>query len=82
MTNYNFGGDDGKSQLKELKMNKVRHFREMRCLRQVDLARMAKISISWLWTLENGLEDRVSRDLKERISAALECDYKDIFPAE
>ena len=60
-------------------MNKVRYFREMKNLRQIDLARMANISMTWLWSLENGFEDRVSFEIKKRIAAALNCDYDELF---
>jgi len=48
-------------------------------LRQVDLARKANISLTWLWILENGFEQRVSRRIKKRVANALNCDYVDIF---
>ena len=60
-------------------MNKVRHFREMKSLRQIDLAKKANISMTWLWALENGFEDRVSFEIKIRVANALNCDYDDLF---
>jgi len=41
---------------------------------------MANISMTWLWALENGMERRVSKEIKERIARALKCDYSDLFP--
>lgn len=60
-------------------MNKVRQFREKKNLRQIDLARKANISMGWLWALENGFEDRVSIEVKRRVSDALKCDYAALF---
>jgi transcriptional regulator with XRE-family HTH domain len=63
-------------------MNKIREMRRKKGLRQLDLSLKANISLSWLWFLENGLESRVSKEIKERVSEALECDYQDLFPSE
>ncbi|TET70219.1 MAG: XRE family transcriptional regulator [Candidatus Aminicenantes bacterium] len=60
-------------------MNKVRHFREKQNFRQIDLARKANISMTWLWALENGFDERVSKKIKERVSLALECKYEELF---
>lgn len=60
-------------------MNKVKKQRERLRLRQIDLAKKANISLAWLWSLENGFEDRVSIEVKNRVANALDCEYDELF---
>lgn len=61
-------------------MSKIREMRTRRGLRQLDLAKKADISLTWLWALENSFSARVSREIKERVARALDCPYDEIFP--
>lgn len=60
-------------------MTKIKRLREKMKMRQIDLAKKAKVSITWLWALENGFEDRVSFEIKMRVADALNCDYDELF---
>lgn len=60
-------------------MTKIKRRREKMKMRQIDLAKKAKVSITWLWALENGFEDRVSFEIKMRVADALNCDYDELF---
>lgn len=51
-------------------------------MRLIDLAMKANISATWLWFTENGYDKRVSKGIKERIAAALGCEYGTVFPGE
>jgi transcriptional regulator with XRE-family HTH domain len=61
-------------------MSKLKKMREKRGLRQLDLAKKADVSLTWIWVLENTFSDRVSRDIKKRVARALNCPYEEIFP--
>lgn len=61
-------------------MSKIREMREKQGLRQIDLAKRADVSLTWLWVLENSLSQRVSREVKERVARALNCSYEEVFP--
>lgn len=63
-------------------MNLVKEFRKKAKLRLVDLAIKADTSVTWLWHIENGYDERISREIKERIAIALECEYGTLFPDE
>ena len=63
-------------------MNKLKQARLEKELRQVDLARRANISLTWLWALENGLEKRVSTKAKRRLAGALGMRIEDLFPGK
>jgi len=68
--------------VKEDQMTKIKEAREKRGLRQLDLAKMADVSLTWLWALENSFSSRVSKDIKERVAQALDCSYEDLFPGQ
>ena len=57
----------------------LKALRKERGLRQIDLAKMADISITWVWVLENGFHNRVSKKIKGRIARVLRCSTKEIF---
>jgi transcriptional regulator with XRE-family HTH domain len=61
-------------------VSKIREMREKQGLRQIDLAKRADVSLTWLWVLENSLSQRVSREVKERVARALNCSYEEVFP--
>ena len=63
-------------------MDKIKALRQEKGLRQVDLARKANVSLTWLWALENGLEKRVSAKVKKRIAGVLGMKYEDLFPRD
>jgi len=60
-------------------MNKIKELRKKLKMRQIDLARKANISITWLWALENDYHERVSKGIKERVAKALKCKYEELF---
>ena len=66
--------------VKEDTLNRLKKARLQQGLRQLDLAKKADISISWLWALENSFSLRVSRTIKERVARALGCPYEKLFP--
>lgn len=63
-------------------MTKVKYYRLKQGLRQLDLAKKADISLSWVWVLENSFQQRVSREIKERVAKALNCPYEKLFPSQ
>lgn len=66
----------------EVKMSRIKQMREKLGLRQLDLAKRADVSLTWLWALENSFSSRVSREIKERVAKALGCPYDELFPGE
>lgn len=63
-------------------MTKVKYYRLKQGLRQLDLAKKADISLSWIWVLENSFQQRVSREIKERVAKALNCPYEKLFSSQ
>lgn len=63
-------------------MSKIKAMRMKLGLRQLDLAKKADISLTWLWALENSFSSRVSREIKERVARALDCPYDELFPGQ
>ena len=61
-------------------MSKMREAREKLGLRQLDLAKRADVSLTWIWVLENTFSQRVSREVKERVAIALDRPYEELFP--
>jgi transcriptional regulator with XRE-family HTH domain len=60
-------------------MSKLREIREKQGLRQLDLAKKANVSLTWLWVLENSFSNRVSREVKQRVARALDYPYEELF---
>lgn len=63
-------------------MNRVKEFRTKAKMRLVDLAVKANVSVTWIWYLENGYDERISKEIKTRIVEALGCEYRVLFPDE
>lgn len=63
-------------------MSKLKKLREQQGLRQIDLAKKANISMTWLWALENSFHERVSTEIKERVAAALKSTPEKLFSKE
>ena len=61
-------------------MSKMKEAREKLGLRQLDLAKRADVSLTWIWVLENTFSQRVSREVKERVAIALDRPYEELFP--
>ena len=68
--------------VKENSMSRLKQIRLEKGLRQLDLAKKANISLTWLWALENSFSSRVSREIKGRVAQALDCPYEELFPDE
>ncbi len=66
----------------EKKMNKMKDQRIIKRLRQIDLAKRAHISLTWVWALENGFHDRVSLEVKKRVARVLGSTVDELFPTE
>ena len=62
-----------------MSVNKIRKLRIDKKLKMKELAKMAKISISYLSLLEKGKRVNPSKKIMENISKALEVDIIDIF---
>jgi len=60
-------------------MSKMKKLREQQGLRQIDLAKKADVSLTWLWALENSFQERISQEIKERVAAALETTVDELF---
>jgi len=63
-------------------MNRVKKMRIERGLRQLDLAKRANLSLTWIWALENSFEQRVSKKAKLRVAKALKIPYSQLFSNE
>ena len=61
-------------------MSKMKQLREQQGLRQIDLAKKANVSLTWLWALENSFHERVSQEIKERVATALKSTPGQLFP--
>lgn len=57
----------------------LKTLRKKQRLRQIDLANMCNISLTWLWVLENGFHKRVSIDVKKRVADALDSSVEELF---
>ncbi|MFC2170283.1 helix-turn-helix domain-containing protein [Acidobacteriota bacterium] len=57
----------------------IKALRKQRGFRQIDLAKKADISISWLWVLENGFHLRVSEEKKKRVADVLGVRVRELF---
>jgi transcriptional regulator with XRE-family HTH domain len=57
----------------------MRQVREEKDLRQIDVALQAGCSLTWIWLLEQGGQERVSREIKERVAEALETTVEELF---
>jgi len=60
-------------------MSKMKVLRKQKGLRQLDLAKKADVSLTWIWALENGFDGRVSIEVKKRVASALDSDVKKVF---
>ena len=60
-------------------MSKMKERREQQGLRQIDLAKKANVSLTWLWALENNFHERISQEIKERVAIALKTTVKELF---
>ena len=60
-------------------MNRLREIRMKQNLRQIDLAQKADVSLTWIWVLENGFQQRVSQEIQSRVARDLGCSVEEIF---
>jgi transcriptional regulator with XRE-family HTH domain len=60
-------------------VDKVKELRKKKGLRQIDLAKRANVSLTWLWVLENGFHERVSNKIKKRIADILDSSIDELF---
>jgi transcriptional regulator with XRE-family HTH domain len=63
-------------------MSRVKYYRLKQGLRQLDLAKRADVSLTWIWVLENSFSGRVSTEVKQRVANALNCPYDELFSNE
>ncbi|MBL7083232.1 MAG: helix-turn-helix transcriptional regulator [Candidatus Aminicenantes bacterium] len=61
-------------------MNLLKEKRKEKRFRLVDLAEKSGVSITWIWTLEQGYKRGVSREIKKKIAKALDSPLEDLFP--
>lgn len=66
----------------EVEMNKIKNLRESQGLRQIDLAMKARVSLSTLWLLEAGYDERASQKIKSKVAAGLGIKVRDVFPEQ
>lgn len=62
------------------KISKMKQAREEKGLRQIDLALQAGCSLTWIWLLEQGGQERVSQKIKEKIATVLGTTAERLFP--
>jgi len=62
--------------------NKIKSLRKKLGLSQPQLAVGAGISVTSVYFLELGYEERTTDKTKEKLAKFLECDVDDIFPCE
>jgi len=79
--------DEEKAQIKWkfvpdfIKWNRLKMFRMLRKMRQIDLASACNVSVTSIFFLETGGEDRVSMEIKGKIADFFGIPVSEIFPA-
>jgi len=53
-------------------MNGFKAYRECLGLTRVQLSRVAEVEIAYLWLMEDGFEDKVPREAREKVVEALD----------
>lgn len=62
--------------------NKIKTLRKIRGLSQPEIAVGAGISITSVYYLELGYEERTTEKTKKKLAKFFKCDVEDIFPCE
>lgn len=62
--------------------NKIKALRKVRGLSQPEVAVGAGVSITTIYNLELGYEERTMDKTKKKLAKFFKCDVDDIFPAE
>lgn len=62
--------------------NKLKTLRKARGLSQSEVAVNAGVSITTIYNLELGYEERTTDKTKKKLAKFFECDIDDIFPCE
>jgi transcriptional regulator with XRE-family HTH domain len=62
------------------KMTKLERLRKEKGLTMRALGKMARVSASTIWNLENGYHEQVAFELKERIAHSLQKNVWSVFP--
>jgi len=62
--------------------NKVKSLRKKGGLTQPQVAVGANISISTLWMIESGYEEKTTKETKRKLAKFFKCEIEDIFPSQ
>jgi DNA-binding XRE family transcriptional regulator len=65
-----------------IRWNKLKALRKVKGLSQPQVAVGAGVSITSVYYLELGYEERTTAKTKEKLAKFFECDVEDIFPCE
>ena len=80
--------DEKKAQMKWkfvpgfIRWNRLKMLRKLHEMRQIDLASACDVSVTSIFFLETGGENRVSVEIKEQIADFFKIPVSEIFPAE
>jgi len=62
--------------------NKIKSLRKEKQLTQPEVAVGASISISTLWAIESGYDEKTTKEIKRKLAKFFKCEIEDIFPAQ
>lgn len=62
--------------------SRIKVVRKERGLTQPQVAVGAGISISTLWAIESGYEEKTTEETKRKLAKFFKCDVDDIFPSQ
>jgi len=62
--------------------NRVKSLRENMKLSQIQVATGAGISVTTIWMIEQGFDEKTTEMTKQKIADFFKCDILDIFPSE
>jgi len=62
--------------------NRIKVLRKERGLTQPQVAVGAGISISTLWAIESGYDEKTTKETKRKLAQFFKCNISDIFPSQ
>ena len=65
-----------------MRWNKIKSLRKERKLSQPQLAVGAGLSISTIYFLELGYEERTTEETRQKLATFFDCDVNDLFPVD
>ena len=60
-------------------MNRIKKLRLEKGLRQIDVAKKANVSLTWIWAIEQGFNNHISKDIKRKVAQSLGSTVERLF---